>query len=384
MSENSKPLFTTRELIRIGPYRLFFPLAIVCGLLGVGHWTLWSIGWVQTGPGPTHALIQTQGFLGCVATGFLMTFLPRVMGVPESTDREVWIGFSIALFLPVGFLLHSWNLIQISFLGLLINLIFFGVRRIKKISKKIPRPLILLDFGVVHAVLGTLFILLGNIDQINSSIPAIGRQMVQLGFLLCLVLAMTAFLTPFLTGYGDQQPQKISHKKFHAIFGLGLLASFLIEPTVPRVASILRAGLVTTHMIVFGKLLQRNLKKAVYIRLFKISHYMIPLGLIVAALFPIYRIAALHITFIGGFSLMIFSFGSLVVLSHAAQAQLLNKPMKILWFVGISILMAMAIRVSADLFPIFYFKAIHYASGFWILGAATWLIFIWPKLWKIN
>jgi uncharacterized protein involved in response to NO len=107
---------------------------------------------------------------------------------------------------------------------------------------------------------------------------------------------------------------------------------------------------------------------------------MIPVGLWFASLFPAYRIAALHIVFIGGFSLMIFSFGLLVVLNHTGNAQLLNGKMWVLKTIGGLVFLALICRVSADLFPNKYMALLHSAGGFWVVAAAVWLIYVALKM----
>src|ERR1035437_201255 len=77
------------DLIRNGPYRLLFPLGVLCGLIGVGHWMLWSIGWLAESHSFFHASMQVQGFLTCFVVGFLMTALPRFLGAPPARLGEV-------------------------------------------------------------------------------------------------------------------------------------------------------------------------------------------------------------------------------------------------------------------------------------------------------
>ena len=91
------------HLILAGPYRLFFPLGVLNGLLGVGHWALWSVGWIETSEPYFHASIQVQGFLACFVVGFLMTALPRFLGSTSSTRLEL----SLVLLPALGFTFFS-------------------------------------------------------------------------------------------------------------------------------------------------------------------------------------------------------------------------------------------------------------------------------------
>src|SRR5215510_7928052 len=62
------------------PYRVFFPLGMLCGLAGVAIWPLYSFGITATYSGRAHALVQIFGFLYCFIAGFLLTAVPRFTG----------------------------------------------------------------------------------------------------------------------------------------------------------------------------------------------------------------------------------------------------------------------------------------------------------------
>src|SRR4051812_38435254 len=73
------------------PFRLFFPLGILFGIIGVGHWVLWSVGWKIPEIALAHAALQTQGFLASFVIGFLMTAFPRFTGTWPATKAEISI-----------------------------------------------------------------------------------------------------------------------------------------------------------------------------------------------------------------------------------------------------------------------------------------------------
>src|SRR5690349_12621920 len=107
---------TRIELVRAGPYRIFFPLGILAGLMGVGHWTLWSVGWLKESNSFFHATIQIQGFLTAFAIGFLMTALPRFLGAFSAAFLEwggAWLGIFLFIFLSLE---KQWLAAQICFL----------------------------------------------------------------------------------------------------------------------------------------------------------------------------------------------------------------------------------------------------------------------------
>jgi len=59
------------------PYRIFFPLGIVLGAMGVSIWPLYYFGITEGYSGRAHAFVQTDGFLYSFIAGFLLTAVPR-------------------------------------------------------------------------------------------------------------------------------------------------------------------------------------------------------------------------------------------------------------------------------------------------------------------
>src|ERR1035441_7972006 len=113
------------DLIRYGPYRLLFPLGILCGLLGVGHWVLWSVGWLSESHAFFHASIQVQGFLTCFVVGFLMTALPRFLGSEPARRSEVACAVGTVLLFVAFSFAQKLIAAQAAFLALLAFTILF-------------------------------------------------------------------------------------------------------------------------------------------------------------------------------------------------------------------------------------------------------------------
>lgn len=378
------------ETLRRNPYRIFFPMGIVAGLLGVGHWALWTMGLPVDNMKLLHLTLQSQGFLAFFVIGFLMTAFPRFSGTDSAALPEIALALIAGLIFLTGEMMRNWRLSQTGFLLMLAVIPVFGGRRLPHRTKDVPPSFLLLGFGLLHAFLGGLFSFISNMGETYLYLFLVGRQMVQIGFLLCMVLGITAKLAPFLMGYTaepgceDGVPRFVlpwkSEINLHGLIGAILLSTFFIEPSHPRIAMGLRALLSTLHLLLFAKIGRPLIKKTATIIFFWISCWMIPIGLWSAFLFPRYRIAALHIIFIGGFSLMIFSFGMLVVLSHSGKAMLLNGKLWALKFVGLMVFLALGFRLAADLVPEKYIIFLHSASGFWVVGAAVWLFYALPKM----
>ncbi len=380
------------DLIRNGPYRLMFPLGILCGLLGVGHWVLWSAGWLAESHSFFHASMQVQGFLTCFVVGFLMTALPKFLGAEPARLAEVACPVGAVLAFVAFSLSQKMIAAQACFLFLLASTILFAARRLPKRTKSPPGSFILIGFGLTHAFLGSVLMIASGMGVNNAAWMEIGRQMLQIGFLLCLVLGIAGYLAPFLMGYaGDPScdpnvsplrgigPMAVS---LHGLVGLVIGASFFIEPHHASWSAGLRAFVALAELCLFARIYRPLRKKTGFSFFFWVACWMVPLGLLTVFFWPDYRIAGLHVLFIAGFSLMIFSFGLMVVLSHGAEAQLLNGSLIPLKVVGVTVLLAAAMRYVADIDAWHYKMWIHSASGTWVLAAGFWLIYIFPKLWR--
>lgn len=378
------------ETLRRNPYRIFFPLGIAAGLLGVGHWALWTIGIPVDDIKLLHLTLQSQGFLAFFVIGFLMTAFPRFSGTDSATLAEIIISMLGGVVFLFAEIKRDWALSQIGFLVMLAVIPVFAGRRIAQKTKDLPPSFLLLGFGLLHAFLGSLFSLVSDMGDTHLYLFIVGRQMVQVGFLLCMVLGITAKLAPFLTGYTadpgcEDGPGRFCLPRskeimFHGLVGAALMASFFMEPNFPRSAMGLRAVLVTIHLLWFAKIGRPLRKRTATILFFWLSCWMIPVGFWLAFFLPKYRVAALHVIFIGGYSLMIFSFGMLVVLSHSGKAVLLNGKLWMLKTIGGLAFLALGFRFVADFIPNQYMALLHSASGFWVTAATLWLIYTVPKM----
>ena len=103
-------------------------------------------------------------------------------------------------------------------------------------------------------------------------------------------------------------------------------------------------------------------------------------GFTVIALWPNYRIGELHIVFITGFNLIVFTVATRVVLGHSGQLdRLKGRP----WFfiiMSVFFFLAMISRVMADLAP--HERTVHLlgAAFCWLTASLIWMIVVLPKV----
>jgi uncharacterized protein involved in response to NO len=367
------------------PFRLFFPLGALAGVWGVGEWLVWTLGVPVDMVGSVHTTLQSQGFLAFFVFGFLLTALPRFTGAPYARRGETLSVLAGAVAFLAGTAAQAWVFAQIGFLWALVSVWAFALRRLFHSRKAIPPSFPLLGLGMLHAAVGAFLLGYTALGQQDFGLFLVGRQLVQLGFLLCAVLGVTGKLAPFLLGHADDPRvdrvpaptgfPRAAEAAPHLVTGLLLFASFWLDPVAARSAAVLRAALVTAHLLLFARIGRIPKRLTATTALFWTACWMLPAGLWTAALGPLYRVAGLHLVFIGGFSLLIFSFGLLVTFSHTGRAALLNGRLLPLKAVGFLTLAAAGTRFAADFLPFRHKSLLHSASGFWVVAAVTWLLY---------
>ncbi len=374
------------EDIRREPFRLLFPLGMLFGLVGVGHWLWYALGLNPSYSGFYHASIQIEAYLYCFIAGFLMTAIPRFAASFYTTRGELAavLGLLVVLFVSAGF--GQWVWAGSCFAGLLLSLaIFIGrrfaARRVPEVQP--PVEFVWIFIGLLHGLIGTALLVLGQAGILPPLLLAVGRPMAQQGFVLGIVIGIGGFMGPRLMGHLENQARWLRRREvsFHIGTGLLFFCSFWLEGAgAIRAAYLLRAAVATLELGRMSRFYQSPRAKEEYIRMLRISIGMVLLGLWSAGLIPSFRVAAMHMTFLGGFSLMIFSMATMVVLSHAGEVGKLKQPLWVLRIAGIGVGLSLLSRIAADLFPAAFFQLLGAAAVFWMTAGLGWLIFAVPKV----
>lgn len=366
------------------PFRLLFPLGACFGVAGVGHWFLYATQQVNSSPF-FHASMQVGLFMFCFIAGFLMTALPRMTQTPPASSAE--LAAIIALLLGQAMSLGLWVAAQLFFIASLASLVLFAGRRFaqKKPGFEPPPEFVWIPVALLHGMAGSLLILLNQWGLVPAWALGIGRPMMQQGFLLGIVLGVGGFMAPRLMGRLERLNLTVEHKQrttvAYQLAGGFFLMSFVIEGVGHlQGAYVLRALIVTGCLLNSTHFYKRPAISDGFVSLVWASLWAMCLGLWGAALWPQYRVGMLHITFLGGFSLMVFSVATMVVLSHSGQAQLLKQPLGMLRLAAYGVFSAVILRLTADLMPSRYFLLLGGASLAWILVSACWALFALPRI----
>lgn len=377
--------------LRREPFRVFFPLGVCFGLLGVSHWLCYAIGLTHAYSGFYHATIQVGSYMTCFVFGFLLTALPRFASAPPATNAELltFLGFFMAQ--PLCASLGQWIAAELCFIGLLVTMAVFAGRRFAERASSVgpPTEFVWIAASLLFGVSGTALLILGQLGA-GSWTLAMGRPMSQQGFLLSIVMGVGGFMAPRLMGRGfptapltTEDAQRVRQRRMQLhVLAAGVLGStfWMEQAGATRVAYLLRALVVTAELAWTTQWYRPPKVADLYVQFVWVSLWMVVLGLWLAVGLPAYRVAMLHIVFLGGFSLMTFAVGTMVVLSHSGQAPLLRRPLWVLQLTGAMVAAALVFRLVADALPYHFFAWLGIAAVCWSIAGTGWLLFILPRI----
>lgn len=384
MTDEPRP--TALHVLCDEPYRVLFPLGLLCGLIGVSHWVWYHAGLIETYSGLFHGLLQIQGFQTAFAAGFLMTALPRFMEVPGARPWELAAASGLVAWSAVELCLDDRVLAQVGFLALMVHLSVFALRRFRSREDTPPPEFIFIPIGIAHGLAGGLLILWPLAEYVK-----LGSRMLEQGMILAFIMAIGPFLgarllglAPSAAGFARSAGMLAA---LYVLAGVLLMLSFWIEAGYSETyGRLLRAVVVSVHLLRTVRVYRRPSRPLWHLRFLWLSFWCVMGGLLLSAVFPDYEFATLHITFIGGLGLMTLMIASRVIAAHCGFEPLWARNARVFRVVGVAFVAALATRVAADLYPDYYFGFLHIGAGFWLLGALAWGFVFVPKLapWNVS
>jgi len=379
--------------VREEPFRLLFPVGALFGLAGVGHWLAYGLGLTGSYSGVVHASLQIQGFIASFIIGFLLTALPKfTVGPPVSTTEAAGI-LGGGVLVAVGCGSRGWAVIEAGTLLQLLAVGLFAWRRYWGRATTQPPVFIVLTVGWLCAVAGAaclLWIRLGG----PPDWELFGRRILWQGAPLAVVVGIGGHLGPRLLGYPEgvvpKHPAVRGWRGVAAAFrgeailwwggGLALVAGFVAEQLGYEYGGrLLRAVVVTVGLLAAGQFWRLPRVRAPFAWGVWHSVWAVILGTWAVALAGRYYVAALHLIFIGGFSLMVFMVGARVTLSHGGYMALEPHNRPIRW-VGTGVITALSLRVVAAATPEHYFQVLAAGAAVWMATCFLWLVYHLPKM----
>ncbi|MDB6029394.1 MAG: NnrS family protein [Verrucomicrobiales bacterium] len=384
----------TLKSLSAEPFRIFFPLGTLAGILGVALWPLYLKGVTEFYPGLTHARIMAFGLFGGFIFGFLGTAMPRMFTAKPLTAGEVlpFAVIHIAMVLSFAYGKMAWGdaLFLLLLLGFAGSMLFRAKQR-----KDLPPPgFVLVGLSLICVASGAVISLLENRMELDPFWIVLQRLLSSQGFVLLPILGIGPFLLPRFFGMQSahdlpesRNPTRIWLKKATTalVTGIVIIATFVLEVKGWfHTAYAIRGAVVCLYLLLEmpfrrGPDATNAMGMAIRLALFGVMA-----GFIAVSAFPEYRVSLLHLTLIGGFAVMTFTVATRVVFGHSGNIALLKRRNRWLLIAIGLMLFAMATRISGDFWP--KIMASHYIYGavIWIAGVLLWSIYVLPKVLVAN
>jgi uncharacterized protein involved in response to NO len=160
-----------------------------------------------------------------------------------------------------------------------------------------------------------------------------------------------------------------------------VLGSFVLEVQGwTRLAHAGRLGTVLSYAVLELAFLVRPREGGTLGRWLRVAFVVLLGGFAAVAVFPLQRVALLHLSLVGGFAAVAFIVATRVVYGHSGHPALLRQRNRWLTVAMSLMLLAMATRISGDFWPKIMITHYVYGALAWIAGAAIWAVYVLPKV----
>ncbi len=373
------------------PFRIFFPLGLLLGAIGVALWPLFVWHAIGFYPAQAHVRLMIEGLMGSFIIGFLGTAGPRLLDASPLIAAETCA--LLALQIVSAFLHLTQRQTAGDTVFLVVLLLFLGLmaRRARARQDLPPPQFVLVLFGLLNAIAGIFLITAARSMANGLFANQLGSLMLNEGFVLFPILGVGAFFFPKLLGGAKPEPSDLRIAKalwikralIAVVTAAVIWSSFVLEALGWTRTAALTRGLTTlTYFVMQGHLLEKPspANAGFLAQCFRLGALLLVAALFLPVALPGYRLANLHLTFIGGFSIILFTVSTRVILGHAGQSHLFRKRLRFLIAALVLLLVALVARVSADFIPPERNSHLVYAALIWLLAAAIWAWALVPKL----
>lgn len=364
------------SIVLAEPYRIFFLLGSLWGVLGVLLWPLYYEKILPYYPWIAHARIMIQGFTGAFVFGFLGTALPKTMEVPH---LKKWHLITLITLHSASVIFQLSNRVLWGDFCFLVAITFFGstmaLRYFKHAQERLSSSWILALFGLLSAFLSTLLPILQSYKVSEFQVQLYNLLLYQ-GFLIYPFLGIGAYLFPKLLNLPSSQFRKSSVLKTLA-YALTLTLSFLLEAggeallgITLRVVTLFTFWFKETHVFSMKRPSspRGTLGNALYLTLAftGIAYLLLPW-------YQPQRVAISHFLYIGGFGMLILIVASRVVLGHCGEIELFKQSKASLkWWIFL-IVLAILTRVTPAWVPSTTVSHHNYAAITWAVVMMLWV-----------
>ncbi len=360
------------------PFRIFFPLGLFLGAIGVALWPLYVWHAIDFYPAQAHVRLMIEGLMGSFIIGFLGTAGPRLLDARPLGGMEISVLFALQLLSALLHLCRNQTAGDIAFLVLLLFFVGAIATRARSARDLPPPQFVLVLFGLLNAITGIFLIVAAK--SMNNGLFAnqLGSLMLNEGFVLFPILGVGAFFFPKLLGGAKPEPSDlqiaaalwVKRAAIAALTAVVIWGSFVLEALGwVRTAALIRGITTLTYFVTQGHLLEKPNGPPFLAQCFRLGAFLLVAGLFLPAALPSYRLANLHLTFIGGFSIILFTVSTRVILGHAGQSHLFRKRLPFLIVALALLVVATIARVGADFIPPARNSHLVYAALIWLVAA---------------
>jgi uncharacterized protein involved in response to NO len=371
------------------PFRIFFPLGLFLGVIGVALWPLYVWHAIGFYPAQAHVRLMIEGLMGSFIIGFLGTAGPRLLDAAPLIAAETSALLALQVTSAFLHLIQRQTAGDVVFLVLLLFFLGMIARRARSAHDLPPPQFVLVFFGLVNGIAGIFLITAAKSLRNGLFANQLGSLMLDEGFVLFPILGVGAFFFPKLLGGAKPEPSDlriaaalwVKRAAIAALIAAVIWSSFALEALGwTRTAALARGVTTLTYFVMQGHLLERPSGPPFLAQCFRLGALLLVVGLLLPAALPGYRVANLHLTFIGGFSIILFTVSTRVIIGHAGQSHLFQKRLGFLVATLTLLVLAMVARVGADFTPPARDSHLVYAALIWLLAAIVWACALMPKL----
>jgi len=392
---NQPKRFISFREVNQEPFRLFFPAAVLTGIIGVSLWPLHFGGIISLYPGVAHAHLMAHGFFGGFIFGVLGTGLPRMLSAPPFRLWQV-----LSLLMIYAFMVAT-NLLGKTVAGDVLLLVFvssFAACAIPRIAKRqdVPPPgFVLVVLALASLVAGTVL----SIIHSRQEEPAVFWVNLQhllsyQGFILLPILGVGTFLLPRFFDLPNLHEFPESRTPLPAwrrkaslalLTGMIVIGSFMLEAAGwnragPGLRVLVAAAYLFSQVPIFRSAIFQNSVRASL----AIALVLLLAGYVWTVFFPVNRVAVLHLTLVGGFAVITFAVATRVLFGHSGNLARLTLPNHWLKISVALMLLGMATRISGDFFPRILVSHYNYGALLWICGVLLWSFYTLPKVLRAD
>lgn len=166
------------------PFRIFFPLGLFLGAIGVALWPLFVWHAIAFYPAQAHVRLMIEGLMGSFIIGFLGTAGPRLLDASPLIAGET--GMLLVMQIASAFLHLTQRQTAGDIVFLVLLLFFLGMmaRRARTRQDLPPPQFVLVLFGLVNAMAG-IFLITAAKSMANGSFKnQLGSLMLNEGFMI--------------------------------------------------------------------------------------------------------------------------------------------------------------------------------------------------------